>query len=66
MLHYTLKRIGLGLAILATVMFAMYAAVFLVPGNRYHWRHPHGMPPGQARRLMREEHREWKGHGHRD
>lgn len=33
MIAYALKRIGLGLAILATVMLAMFALVFLVPGN---------------------------------
>src|SRR5689334_16874658 len=33
MLAYTIKRIGLGLLILVGVMFAMYAAVFIVPGN---------------------------------
>ena len=33
MLAYTLKRIGLGLLILTFVMVAMYAAVFLVPGD---------------------------------
>ncbi len=33
MLAYTIKRIGLGLLILIGVMFAMYAVVFIVPGN---------------------------------
>ena len=33
MLAYAIKRIGLGLLILIGVMFAMYAAVFIVPGN---------------------------------
>jgi len=33
MLAYALKRIALALGILATVMFIMFAAVFLVPGN---------------------------------
>ncbi len=33
MLAYTIKRIGLGILILVGVMFAMYAAVFIVPGN---------------------------------
>lgn len=33
MLAYTVKRIGLGLLILTFVMVAMYAAVFLVPGD---------------------------------
>ena len=33
MLAYTIKRIGLGILILIGVMFAMYAAVFIVPGN---------------------------------
>jgi ABC-type dipeptide/oligopeptide/nickel transport system permease component len=33
MLTYALKRIGLGLLILVFVMVAMYAAVFLVPGD---------------------------------
>lgn len=33
MLSYALKRIGLGLLILVFVMVAMYAAVFLVPGD---------------------------------
>jgi ABC-type dipeptide/oligopeptide/nickel transport system permease component len=33
MLAYAVKRIGLGLLILVLVMVAMYAAVFLVPGD---------------------------------
>ncbi|WP_027062138.1 ABC transporter permease [Mesorhizobium loti] len=33
MLAYAVKRIGLGLLILVLVMIAMYAAVFLVPGD---------------------------------
>lgn len=33
MLTYTVKRIGLALVILVTVMLAMYALVFLVPGD---------------------------------
>jgi ABC-type dipeptide/oligopeptide/nickel transport system permease component len=33
MLHYATKRIALGLVILIVVMLAMYAAVFLVPGD---------------------------------
>ncbi|QKD02481.1 ABC transporter permease [Mesorhizobium loti] len=33
MLAYAVKRIGLGLLILILVMIAMYAAVFLVPGD---------------------------------
>ncbi|UVK44199.1 ABC transporter permease [Mesorhizobium sp. AR07] len=33
MLAYAVKRIGLGLLILMLVMIAMYAAVFLVPGD---------------------------------
>ena len=33
MLTYAVKRIGLGLLILVLVMVAMYAAVFLVPGD---------------------------------
>ncbi len=33
MLHYATKRIALGLVILIFVMLAMYAAVFLVPGD---------------------------------
>ena len=33
MLAYAMKRIGLGLLILVLVMVAMYAAVFLVPGD---------------------------------
>lgn len=33
MLNYALKRIGLGFLILMFVMVAMYAAVFLVPGD---------------------------------
>lgn len=33
MLTYAIKRIGLGLLILVLVMVAMYAAVFLVPGD---------------------------------
>src|SRR6185312_10267503 len=33
MLTYAVKRIGLGLLILTFVMVAMYAAVFLVPGD---------------------------------
>ncbi len=33
MLRYTVKRIGLGILILIVVMTAMYAAVFLVPGD---------------------------------
>jgi ABC-type dipeptide/oligopeptide/nickel transport system permease component len=33
MLHYAVKRIALGLLILVVVMVAMYAAVFLIPGD---------------------------------
>lgn len=33
MLAYAIKRIGLGIAILIAVMLAMYAVVFIVPGN---------------------------------
>ena len=33
MLAYAVKRIGLGILILVLVMVAMYAAVFLVPGD---------------------------------
>ncbi|MES2145856.1 MAG: ABC transporter permease [Pseudomonadota bacterium] len=33
MLNYAIKRIGLAFAILITVMLAMYAMVFLVPGD---------------------------------
>jgi peptide/nickel transport system permease protein len=33
MLVYAVKRIGLGLLILAAVMFAMFAVVFIIPGN---------------------------------
>ena len=33
MLTYAIKRIGLALLILFTVMLAMFAMVFLVPGD---------------------------------
>lgn len=33
MLHYAVKRIALGLLIIIVVMIAMYAAVFLIPGD---------------------------------
>ncbi len=38
MLRYAVKRIALAVVILITVMLAMYARVFLVPGDPARWR----------------------------
>ncbi len=44
-------------------------AIYRVPAGRYHWRHPHGMPPGQAKKMMMVDDRgrghEGHGRGHR-
>jgi hypothetical protein len=39
--------------------------IFYVNDDEYHWRqHPHGMPPGQAKKAWREDHGWKRGHGH--